>query len=182
MPSSDAVWDYATDLRQFASYLCRHAEDAEDVAQNTLMKAAQHIEGFRGEASVRTWLHTIATNECRMLRRRETTGVFDEALERVSSAGRPGIAANAPAGPEELALGAETRREVVAALTRLPEHYQRAVVLKDGCGLRSVEVARLLDTTVPAAKSILFRARRRLRAELESAGGERALPVVGLGE
>ena len=48
----------------------RDPENAADVAQNTLLKAAQHIDGFRGEASVRTWLHTIATNECRMIRRR----------------------------------------------------------------------------------------------------------------
>ncbi len=54
----------------------------------------------------------------------------------------------------------------MAALTRLPEHYQRALVLRDGCGLDSTEVARLLQTTVPAAASILYRARHMLRSEL----------------
>ena len=80
-----------------------------------------------------------------------------------------GPSPESPINPEVLALEAETRREVVDALTRLPLHYQKVLMLKDGCGLRSVEVARLLETTVPAAKSsILFRARRRLRAELAS--------------
>ena len=88
MPSSDAVWGYASDLQRFASYLCRHPEDAEDVAQNTLMKAAQHIEGFRGEASVRTWLHTIATNECRMLRRREALVNLESTVHDLSVSNR----------------------------------------------------------------------------------------------
>jgi len=48
--------------------LCGHREDAEDVAQSSLVKAAEHIAAFRGEATVRTWLHRITTNECRMLR------------------------------------------------------------------------------------------------------------------
>ncbi|MCB2224779.1 MAG: sigma-70 family RNA polymerase sigma factor [Actinobacteria bacterium] len=166
MTAPDAVWDYADDLRRFAAHLCRHPQDAEDVAQSTLMKAAQHIDGFRGEASVRTWLHTIATNECRMLRRRTPPGALDDALESAVSAGRRGPLPVVPADPEDLAMEAETRREVVDALTRLPEHYQKVLVLKDGCGLRSAEVARLLETTVPAAKSILFRARRSLRDAL----------------
>ncbi len=151
--------------------MCRHPQDAEDVAQSTLMKAAQHIEGFRGEASVRTWLHTIATNECRMLRRRKAPRALDEALEAAVSADSPGPCPESPVDPEALALEAETRREVVDALTRLPLHYQKALMLKDGCGLRSVEVARLLETTVPATKSILFRARRSLRAELVPSAG-----------
>ena len=166
--SHDAVWAYSDDLQRYAAHMCPHCQDAEDVAQSTLMKAAQHIEGFRGEASVRTWLHTIATNECRMLRRRKAPQALDEALEAAVAADSPGPCAESPINPEALALEAETRREVVDALTRLPLHYQKVLMLKDGCGLRSVEAARLLETTVPAAKSILHRARRRLRAELVS--------------
>jgi len=146
--------------------MCRHHQDAEDVAQSTLMKAAQHIEGFRGEASVRTWMHTIATNECRMLRRRKVPQALDETLEAAASGDSAWLPSESPIDPESLALEAETRREVVDALTRLPMHYQKALMLRDGCGLGSVEVARLLETTVPAAKSILFRARRSLRSEL----------------
>lgn len=162
------MWGYADDLRRLAAHLCRHPEDAEDVAQSALMKAAQHLDGFRGEASVRTWLHTIATNECRMLRRRPPPRAFDEAFEAAVIPGSGGAAPVPVADPAALAVEAETRREVVDALTRLPEHYQRALVLKDGCGLRSSEVARLLETTVPAAKSILYRARRSLRDELSA--------------
>jgi len=89
-------------------------------------------------------------------------------LEAAVSADSPGPCPESPIDPEALALEAETRREVVDALTRLPLYYQKALIFKDGCGLRSVEVARLLETTVPAAKSILFGTRRGLRAQLAS--------------
>lgn len=163
---TDSLWDYADDLQRYASHMCRHREDAEDVAQNALMKAAQKIDGFRGEASVRTWLHTIATNECRMLRRKVAPGPFDEALEAALAADQKAVPYGPQQSPESLAIEADSRREVVAALAQLPERYSQVVVLKDGCGLRAAEVARVLDTTIPAVKSVLFRARRMLRDQL----------------
>jgi hypothetical protein len=51
--------------------LCRQLVNAEDVAQWTLLKAAQHLDGFRWEASVRIWPQWIATNECHMFRPRK---------------------------------------------------------------------------------------------------------------
>ncbi len=59
------------DVWRLARQLCQHREDAEDVTQSALLKPAQHLDGFRWEASLRTWLHRIATGECRMLRRRK---------------------------------------------------------------------------------------------------------------
>ena len=170
MTGEDAVWAYSEDLRRYASYLCRHPEDAEDVAQNTLLKAAQHIDGFRGEASIRTWLHTIATNECRMMRRRATPESLEDLLNAAVTASSRVDVGPPENRPDEAAVEAESRRTVVAALKRLPDNYQRVLFLRDGCGLRSAEVANLLDTTVPATKSTLYRARRGLRRELASAG------------
>jgi RNA polymerase sigma factor (sigma-70 family) len=66
-----AVWRYRDDVWRLARQLCRHREDAEDVTHSALLKAAEHLDEFRWEASLRTWLHRIATNECRMLRRRK---------------------------------------------------------------------------------------------------------------
>jgi len=168
MGTEDALWAYADELQRYAAYMCRHTQDGEDVAQTTLMKAATKIEGFRGEASVRTWLNTIATNECRMLRRRVQPESLDRLLDSVVNANRRGQLPTELADPETLALEAEARREVVAALDRLPERYRQVLVLKDGCGLPSGEIASLLDATLPSTKSVLFRARRMLREELAS--------------
>ncbi len=168
----DAVWRYRDDVWRLARQLCRHREDAEDVAQSTLLKAVQHLEGFRWEASLRTWLHRIATNECRMLRRRRTPASLDEMLESLATGeGGAGEPPDPGPGPDELAAEAEARRLVVAALGGMPERYRTALLLKDGLGMRAEDLARAMGTSVPAAKAVLHRARRALRRELE--------PVLG---
>ncbi|MHB8331490.1 MAG: RNA polymerase sigma factor, partial [Candidatus Dormibacteria bacterium] len=72
-----SAWQYGGDIHRLARQLCGHREDAEDVAQSTLLKASLHLDDFRGEASLRTWLHRIATNECRQLRRRKIPDSLD---------------------------------------------------------------------------------------------------------
>ncbi len=172
--SAEPFWLYREDVWRVASHLCQHREDAEDVTQSALLKAAQHLDGFRWETSLRTWLHRIATNECRMLRRRKVTLSLDELLEEAATAEHrpPEPAASEPAasgpGPEELAIEAETRRQVLAALADLPDHYRTALLLKDGLALSAEEVATAMGVTVPAAKSVLHRARAALRERLAS--------------
>lgn len=157
MPSD--VWEYREDLERLARYLCRHPEDAEDVAHAALLKAAEKLDSFRGESSVRTWLHTIATNECRMLRRRRQPTSLDSYLD---AAVESAIEGDEP-DPEEIALESETRKEVLAGLETLPPDYRCALLLKDGQGLSVAEVADLLGTTEGAVRSTLYRARRLLR-------------------
>ena len=157
----DLVWAQAEDVARLARQLCGHPEDAEDVAQSSLMKAAEHIAGFRGDATVRTWLHRITTNECRMLRRRLMATSLDGLLEE-----HPGSTTNSCCwrplrqtrrlSPSSRALG----NAVLAAVAALPERQRIAFVLHEGGALGISEVARRLDTTVPAVRSLLVRARR----------------------
>ena len=169
--SAEPVWRYREDVWRLARQLCRHREDAEDVTQSALLKAAQHLDGFRWEASLRTWLHRIATNECRMLRRRKVPLSLDELLEDVATAEQPREPADPDPGPEELAMEAETRRQVLAALEGLPDHYRVALLLKDGLALSADDLAKAMGTTVPAAKSVLHRARSLLRDRLATPPG-----------
>jgi RNA polymerase sigma factor (sigma-70 family) len=119
--SAGAVWRYRDDVWRLARQLCRHREDAEDVAHSALLKAAEHLDGFRWEASLRTWLHRIATNECRMLRRRKVPLSLEALLEDAATAEhRPPEPAAGEPGPEEAAVEAETRRSVLAALQVYP--------------------------------------------------------------
>jgi RNA polymerase sigma-70 factor, ECF subfamily len=161
------VWHYRDDVWRLARQLCRHREDAEDVTHSALLKAAEHLDGFRWEASLRTWLHRIATNECRMLRRRKAPLSLEALLEEAATAEhrQDEPAADAP-GPEEVAVEAETRRRVLTALEGLPERYRTALLLKDGLGLRAEGVAQAMGVTVPAVRSILHRARSTLRERL----------------
>ncbi len=163
--ADDDIWNYSEDLRRFAHYLCHDADDAEDVAQTALLKAAQTKGGaFRAEASVRTWLHTIVSNECRMLHRHLAPESLDDLLEDARTS--PAAGAHRPTNPEAAALIAETGRMVLSNLRKLPAPYQRVLVLKDGCGMRTAEVAEILDTSVGATKSRLYRARKTMRDEL----------------
>jgi len=153
------VWAYRDDLERLARYLCRDPDDAEDVAHTALLKAAQKLDTFRGESSVRTWLHTITTNECRMLRRRKQPtsldGYFDAAIE-------DGLTADQP-DPEEIALELEARQEILAGLETLPADYRCALLLKDGQGLSVAEVSRMMDVSEASVRSTLYRGRRMLR-------------------
>jgi RNA polymerase sigma-70 factor (ECF subfamily) len=169
-PPEEAVWRYRADVWRLASQLCEHREDAEDVTQSALLKAAQHLDGFRWEASLRTWLHRIATNECRMLRRRRAPLSLDQMLEEAATQQQPAEPPATGPGPEEAAVEAETRRHVITALAGLPDHYRTAVLLKDGLGLPAEDVAAAMGITVPAARSVLHRARAALRDALAATG------------
>ncbi len=163
--TSHDVWGYREDLARLARFLCQHPEDAEDVTHNALIKAAEKLDGFRGEASVKTWLHAVTSNECRMLRRRRQASSLDGMLDGVAD---DQLMVDVTAmDPEELAVELETRQEVLEALSRLPERYRCALILKDGSGRSLTETAELMDTTVPGIKSLLYRARAALRDELK---------------
>ena len=119
---------------------------------------------------MRTWLNGIDTNECRMLRRRRAPLSLDQLLEEAATAPQqPAAPLAAGLGPEEAALEADTRRRVVTALAALPDRYRTAVLLKDGLGLPAEAVAAAMGITVPAARSVLHRARAALRETLDAA-------------
>jgi RNA polymerase sigma-70 factor, ECF subfamily len=160
----DEVWRYRDDLERLAHYLCRHRADAEDVAHSALMKAATKLDGFRGESSVRTWLHTITTNECRMLRRRRAPSSLDEVFDDLAAGATGGdLLAAEGVDPEEIAIELETRSELLRAMESLPDNQRCALLLKEGRGLSLEEIADVTGTTVSSVKSTLYRARRELR-------------------
>ena len=172
---SEVVWAHAEDVARLARQLCQHREDAEDVAQTSLLKAAQHLDGFRGESSVRTWLHRITTNECRMIRRRLTARSLDAILESPNPPERAVLTVSAD--PESLAEERELGRLVVSAISALPSRQRAAIILSDGAELSAEAVARTLGTSVSAVRSLLVRARRNVRAQVAQGLG----PPPGVG-
>lgn len=159
---STDVWEYREDLERLARYLCGHQQDAEDVAHTALIKAAEKLDTFRGESSVRTWLHTITTNECRMLRRRRQPSSLDSYLD----AWVDGDVVGENPDPEEIAVELETRKEVLEGLESLPSNYRCALLLKDGQGLSVAAIADLMGSTEASVRSSLYRARRMLREQI----------------
>ena len=159
--ADEEVWKYREQLASLARHLCRDPDDAEDVAHDALVKAARNIDGFRGEATVSTWLHTITLNECRMLRRRKRSASLDELSDTEALVDR-----SAEADPHEIAEEAELRMEVLEAIAELPDRERCALLLREGSELSMEEMATTMGSTVPAVKSLLYRARSDLRARL----------------
>jgi RNA polymerase sigma-70 factor (ECF subfamily) len=163
---ADVVWQYRDDIWRLASRLCQSREDAEDATQSALLKAAEHLDGFRREASLRTWLHRIVTNECRMLRRRKGFVSLDQLPDRARADADDRLGPDGGSDPELAALNSESRRQLTAALNGLPSRYRTAVLLKDGLGMNAADVAAAMGISVPATRSILHRARSALRRRL----------------
>jgi len=156
----------------FSFRMCGNPEDAKEVTQETLLTMARSVGDFRGDASLSTWLYTIARSFCIKSRRRSKGApAHHEPLEAARD-----NAAEPTTTPEQMLLGRETRDKVIAALARLEPAAREAVVLRDIEGLTAAEVARITRASVAAVKSRLHRARAALREHLLSAVGGEALP------
>lgn len=151
-----------------AMRLTRNPHDAEDVVQETLLRAYRSIETFDGRYP-RAWLLTILRNTTiNRARKRTPDLLIDE--ERTLGA----LPARGPDGRddgvEETALGRMPDAAVVDALRRLSPDHRAVVALVDIDGLTYQEAAEVLDVPVGTVMSRLHRARSRLRARLERAG------------
>ena len=158
---STEVWDYRDQVARLARHLCRDPDDGEDVAHSALLKASERIAGFRGESTVETWLHTITLNECRMLRRKRRPASLDQVGEPIDI--------DELHDPEYVAEEAELRLEVLQALAELSDKERCVLLLREGQELSMEELASHLDMSVPAVKSILYRARQSLRKSMGQA-------------
>ncbi len=158
----------------FGVKMCGNPDDARDVAQDTLLTMARKVRDFRGDASLSTWLYTVARSFC-IKKRRRTKGApaYHEPLDRMTQerAGEPSST------PEQMLLGREARDTVTAALDALEPDAREVVILRDIEGLTAAEVAEVTGVSVAAVKSRLHRARAALREHLLAAlGGEPAAP------
>lgn len=150
-------------IYRFASRMCRHAQDAEDVLQDTFLAAFRHLKTFRGKARFTTWLYTIAANSCRRTRR----GSGAEApVEETGPDGGALPVDDWTRRPDALFLRKETRRAIEDAVAALPKDQRLVLVLRDMEGLSAEEVSRIVGASVPAVKSRLHRARLFVRNRL----------------
>jgi RNA polymerase sigma-70 factor, ECF subfamily len=153
---------------RFARTITRTREDAEDVLQEAFLAAYKSAAAFRGEASVRTWLLIIARNTAfRMGRRIAATSQIEN-----SELWDLGLKAGwGQDDPESLAVKAQRRDLLQAALDSLEPASREIIVLRDLEGLSGEETARALGVTVEGMKSRLHRARLKLAAALRKGGG-----------
>ena len=148
---------------RFALKMCRLREDAEDVLQDTLLAAVRTFGQYRGDASVSTWLYTIARSFC--IKHRRRSKFAPAALLPLDS----DAAIEAPAA-ERAPDDALAERELASALNKavagLAPAYREVLVLRDVEGLPATEVAKVMGLSVQAVKSRLHRARSSVRKAL----------------
>ena len=135
------------------------------------------MSSFRGESSMRTWLHTIVTNECRMLRRRPPMLSFEHVVEdSPASASWAVDGASYVNDPTDSAVQGELRVLALSTLSGMPSHYRTALFLQLGLRMSVEEIAVALERSVPATKSVLYRARQSMRKGLAEHLGRDAEP------
>jgi RNA polymerase sigma-70 factor (ECF subfamily) len=177
-----AIDKYRRDVMLLCYRFLGSVAEAEDAAQETAFRAWRARDRFRGEASLRTWLHRIAARVCLDLLRRRRGRVLPPALKPASD--DPSGAPEPPAAeiawlepfPDDLisdtaldpAAGYDLRESVslafIAALQTLPARQRAVVLLRDVLGWSALETASSLDMSLAAANSALHRARTSLRA------------------
>lgn len=159
-------------------------EDAEDVLQDTLLNALEHLNEFRGEAAFGTWLYRIAMhNAFRVLKKRrggEVVSLEELTAERTEEDDEPFPHPEFIAewrDPAEIAEQNELRRIFDEAIQQLPENYRAVFLLRDVEGLSTKEVAEILGISEGNVKTRLLRARLRLREILSRYFGDESRKV-----
>ena len=148
-----------TDLFRFALWLSRSHQIAEDVVQETMLRAWRSFDSLKEDAAARHWLLTIARREHARLyeRKRHETVNIDELVEAEASS----LASKAEGAAQE-----DDLRDVRQAIFELAQEYREPLVLQVLMGYSTDEIAKQMDLTQGAVLTRLFRARNQLRARL----------------
>jgi RNA polymerase sigma-70 factor (ECF subfamily) len=165
---SELVKRYEGKVFRLAQHVTQNREDAEDVLQETFLKAYEHLDQFRGDSKFYTWIVRIAVNQALMkLRRRKTDKAVS--LDETIDTGEDNIVREIAAwdeNPEQKFSRDEIGDILDKAVQSLEPIYRSVFVLRDMEDLSTEETAEALELSVPAVKSRLLRARLQLREKL----------------
>jgi RNA polymerase sigma-70 factor (ECF subfamily) len=158
-------------LIRVARGVLRDDAEAEDVVQETYVRAFTGLASFRGEAQLATWLTRIALNEAlgRVRRRRSQADLAELDAGKGLDEGRPIMLPSSlmPASPEAEAARSQIRRLLEQAIDKLPGQFRLVFILREVEGLSTDETATQLSIKVETVKTRLHRARKLMRAAIE---------------
>jgi RNA polymerase sigma-70 factor (ECF subfamily) len=168
LPHLDAVY-------RFALRLARAPDGAEDLVQETFLRAYRHWDQYTPGTNCKSWLFTICRNV--FLRQRERVQRHDEIIQENLEAGGVIAGTGVPivnqlwldtgqVDPEGRFFASIIDTKILEAIDGLPEDYRTAVVLSDLEGLSYDEMSSVMDVPIGTVKSRLFRGRRRLQQQL----------------
>ena len=159
---------YSNNIYHLAIKMLNQQQDAEDVLQETFIKAYRGLKSFDGRSKLSTWLFRIATNEALMVIRRKHPEFvsIEEPNNTDESEQEPLQIVDWCCLPEKELLSEESRERLDEAIQNLPEKLKVVFLLRDINDLSTHETAEVLNLTDTAVKTRLSRARLRLREEL----------------
>jgi RNA polymerase sigma-70 factor, ECF subfamily len=177
---SDQAMEFMPSLYTAAMRMTRNAADAEDLVQETYLKAYRAFGTFQQGTNLKAWLYRILTNtfinSYRSKKRRPDESELDEVEDLYLYRRLGGLeAAAAGRSAEEEVLDSFTDDEVKQALEALPEQFRMAVLLADVEGFSYKEIAEILDIPIGTVMSRLHRGRKALQKGLFEFGLERGL-------
>lgn len=151
--------------------------EAEDVAQDSFIRAYRAIGGFRGDAQFYTWLHRIAINTAKnhlvaMKRRPPTDDIDVVDAEQFDAA----LALRETDTPERELMRQEVEQTVMRAVNALPDELRQAITLREVEGLAYDEIAQQLGCPIGTVRSRIFRAREAIDKQLRPLLDTRATP------
>ena len=169
------VEHFRSKVFKYSWMMCGQREDAEEVAQEALLKAFESFAQLREPERVRAWIFQIAKNACLMKRRKSVYAPdrelsLDEFLPASNGDGehRHIEIADWSHLPEDELLNSELRETLHRAITELPETCRAVVLLRDLEDLSTEETAQILDLSLDVVKTRLHRGRLAIRQKLDS--------------
>jgi RNA polymerase sigma-70 factor, ECF subfamily len=155
----------------FGMKVCGDPADAEDTAQETLLRLARSLKKFTNTRALSVWLYKVAKSQCLMSRRKskfapEHMLSLDELMPPHGYDGDGGAKAWVIT-PEEAVLQGELRARLEKAIQALPKRYRLVLILRDMEGLDTQEVAEVMEVSEATVKMRLHRARVFVRNELD---------------
>ena len=148
-------------VRRRIGSIVPNATDADDVLQEVMLKVWRHLSTFRSESSFRTWMTRVASNEALQLYRRDQRRPRCHAVDDLDALASPGES------PHQSLARVEATRAVRRAVVGLPAKYRQVLILHDFEQLSAKETAQSLQSSIPAVKTRLFRARLMLSEKLQ---------------
>ncbi len=165
---TELVNRYERKIFRLAKHITQNDEDAEDVLQETFLKAYSHLDSFQGQSKFYTWIVRIGVNEALMkLRKRKSSKTVS--LDEPTDTGEDTMVREIAVweeNPEEKYSRDELREILDKAVESLKPAFRTVFVLRDIEEMSTEETASALDISIPAVKSRLLRARLQLREKL----------------
>jgi RNA polymerase sigma-70 factor (ECF subfamily) len=156
------VEHFRSKIFHYSWLMCGSPDDAEEVAQETLLKVFENFDQLREPGHVRAWVFRIARNVCLMQRRRSVFA--PPSLEELPA---EGSLPDAGFGPDDRVLRQELRAVIDRIILELPATYRAVVLLRDLEELSTEETAQILDLPIDVVKTRLHRGRKAMREKLD---------------